>query len=201
MGRRTKLTPEVRDRFAKALTQGLPYSLAARYAGIGERTVYEWLAKARADDADPWYCGFAEAVESAEATAALISLGQVQTAARGGNWRAAAWILERRFPEFFARPAKRENPAAQQTPAPAPGSSAPHLLPQQQYSLLKATLALLLEEHPELAQPDDPRGPQFPGSLRKRIVAAQSTTAESHDRPSESDGVPAELDSTPVPSL
>ena len=43
-GRKTKRTPRNRGRILEGLRLGMTYKLAAQYAGMGERTLYEWLA-------------------------------------------------------------------------------------------------------------------------------------------------------------
>ena len=46
MGRPSKLTPEVQDRIARAITAGNYQDTAAQYAGISPATFYLWMQKA-----------------------------------------------------------------------------------------------------------------------------------------------------------
>ncbi len=86
-GRKTKRTPRNRGRILEGLRLGMTYKLAAQYAGMGERTLYEWLAA----DAQ-----FSHDCKDAEAHNAEEALACIRKAAKDGNWTAGAWLLERR---------------------------------------------------------------------------------------------------------
>jgi transposase len=94
MARPTKYTPEVVGKVTQAIKLGATYELAAAYAGIAESTFYDWQARKPE---------FSEAVKSAEGTAAVGWLARIEQAASAGNWTAAAWKLERRYPEMYGR--------------------------------------------------------------------------------------------------
>jgi hypothetical protein len=49
------------------------------------------------------FADFLEGIERAEADAHARNLMLIQQAATGGTWQAAAWFLERRYPEQYAR--------------------------------------------------------------------------------------------------
>jgi transposase len=117
MGRPTKLTPETQARVCDALRLGATYELAAQYGGIAYNTFNEWrkrgeseldrMAKARKNtDARPSECPFVEfyeATKDAESTAAIGWLAKIEKAASDGAWQAAAWKLERRYPNDYGR--------------------------------------------------------------------------------------------------
>lgn len=73
---------------------GLPIDVAARAAGVAPSTVRSHRDRHRE---------FATALDAALATAKSSMLAHVRNAAPK-DWKAAAWLLERRFPEEFARP-------------------------------------------------------------------------------------------------
>lgn len=93
-GRRSKYTPETVDKLTQAIRLGATYALACNYAGIGVSTFHEWL------NAKP---EFAEAIKDAEGTGAIGWLAKIEAAASDGNWQAAAWKLERRYPDMYGR--------------------------------------------------------------------------------------------------
>lgn len=92
-GRRSKLTAEVVNVVCDRVAQGVPKKYAAQAAGIGESTLYEYLAR----DME-----FAERMKKAEADAVMRNVEVVQVAAKT-NWTAAAWWLERRYAKEFGR--------------------------------------------------------------------------------------------------
>jgi hypothetical protein len=100
-GRRTKLTPEVHKQIVAALRLGATQKIACTAAGIGERTFYEWLERGGIGE-EPW-AQFSHDVESALGLAAIGWLETIEASALAGNWTAAAWKLERRFPEEFGQ--------------------------------------------------------------------------------------------------
>jgi hypothetical protein len=93
-GRRTKRTADTAKRFCDAIRLGATYDLAARYAGMSDTTFERW----RESDPD-----FAEQVRDAEGAAAVKWLEKIEDAANNGEWTAAAWKLERRYPHEYGR--------------------------------------------------------------------------------------------------
>ncbi|HZU76708.1 MAG TPA: hypothetical protein VFA70_08085 [Dehalococcoidia bacterium] len=100
MARPTKFNRERAQRAVEAVRAGNYMVVAARLAGISESTLYEWLERGRAGRAP--YAEFAREVERARAEAEARMLLVVQTAARL-HWQAAAWFLERAFPDRWGR--------------------------------------------------------------------------------------------------
>jgi hypothetical protein len=94
MARQTKYTPERSKRLLDAIRMGATYELACNYAGISPDTFDRWR-KAHAD--------FAEQVKEAEGAAAVGWLAKIEKAANDGEWQAAAWKLERRYPQMYGR--------------------------------------------------------------------------------------------------
>jgi hypothetical protein len=106
-GRRTKYTPETVEKITQAIRLGATYRLACDYAGISEETFAQWR------NTKP---EFSEAVKAAEGEGAIKWLALIDRAANGitdkdGNlvqapsWQAAAWKLERRYPQMYGRQA------------------------------------------------------------------------------------------------
>jgi hypothetical protein len=98
-GRPPKFTPEAREKILFAIRLGNYRKAAADYAGVGERTLSEWLTRGRDESAGP-YADFLRDVLEAEQTAEIRALGVIQQAAKR-DWKAAAWFLERKFPERY----------------------------------------------------------------------------------------------------
>jgi hypothetical protein len=90
---RKALDPSKVERLLQGIKLGLPFVHACARAGISEDTFARW----RKQSAD-----FAEAVKNAEAEAIARNVTLIQKAA-GTSWQAAAWWLERRHPNDFAR--------------------------------------------------------------------------------------------------
>lgn len=102
-GRPHKFTPETVSRLLMAIRAGLPYHLAAEAAGISEATFHKWQRGVFPRGVDPQMKQqFVEELTRARGESALRLIGIV-TKAAPDDWRAAAWILERRFRESFGR--------------------------------------------------------------------------------------------------
>jgi len=99
-GRPSKLTPAVQEKVVQALHIGNHRKHAAQFAGIDECTLRRWMARGK-NPAEEAYVAFRQAVEEAEAKAHVMAMGAIAKAART-DWRAAAWMLERRLPEHYA---------------------------------------------------------------------------------------------------
>ena len=95
MARKSKFIDAVTDRIMEALRLGATYELAAEYAGISRSTLYNWMEKGKDQDRGQ-YRTFLDIIKAAEAKGAIANLAMIETAARAGDWKAAAWRLERR---------------------------------------------------------------------------------------------------------
>ena len=102
MTRPTKLTPALQERIVEALALGTTYEHAAAFGGIDYATFRRWTLAGERQPAGP-YGAFQRAVSAAEARAVVSSLALIEKAARDGDWRAAAWKLERRHPHDYGR--------------------------------------------------------------------------------------------------
>lgn len=103
MARPTKLTPEVKDRIMQAVQAGNYLDTAANFAGIDGSTMRRWVQKGEAPSAPEPYRSFCTSLKSARAAAEVRSVALIQQAATGGTWQAAAWYLERSYPERWGR--------------------------------------------------------------------------------------------------
>lgn len=93
-GRKSKFTEPVRTRVIEALRAGTTYEIAAQYAGISRSTLYEWIKKGESTETGV-YRTFHDNIKKAEAEGAVVHLGTIAQASQK-DWKAAAWILERR---------------------------------------------------------------------------------------------------------
>src|SRR3972149_2762024 len=107
MARPTKLTEDTQTRIVQAITMGATYELAAQYGGVAYNTFNEWLKKGNNGNGDGTntkrYQEFYEAVKKAEGNAVVGWLAKIEKAANEGNWQAAAWKLEPRYPQDYGR--------------------------------------------------------------------------------------------------
>lgn len=99
MARKTKLTPQTQDRICESIRLGATYELAAHGAGITYETFRDWM------NTKP---SFSAAVKAAEGDAAAKWLTMIEQAALEGNWHAAAWKLERRYPRDYGRTVQQQ---------------------------------------------------------------------------------------------
>lgn len=108
-GRRSKLTPELIEQIAQDVGIGVPVKDACVRAGIGTSTYHRW--RERAETARSGISrDFRESLARGEANLLTLNLVTVRKAANDGDWRAAAWLLARRFPDSFG--AKLEHSGA-----------------------------------------------------------------------------------------
>jgi transposase len=105
MARPTKLTPEVQKKIVEAIGLGSTYKLSAQYGGISYDTFNDWMKRGEQAKSGK-FLQFFEAVKAAEGRAAVGWLAKIEIAANDGNWTAAAWKLERRYPKDYGRQVK-----------------------------------------------------------------------------------------------
>lgn len=153
-GRQTKLTPELSKKICDAIRAGNYASVAARYCGVGESTLAEWLARGRGTDSSrpvsKIYQDFAQAVDEAEAGAEVAAVLHWR-AAMPKDWHASERWLDRRIPHRWGQAqADQARTGAfagvQVNIGVGPGSASNG----QAQDTLQAPLQHLLEENPEL---------------------------------------------------
>ena len=101
MARPTKLTPDVEAAVAEAVELGATWEKAADAAGVGASTLREWRQRGEADEAP--FAAFLAALKRAEGEGVARALRTIRQAAESGQWTAAAWLLERRYPADYGR--------------------------------------------------------------------------------------------------
>ena len=75
---------------------GATYEIAAEHAGICRKTLYSWIEKGKTASKGSKHYTFLHDFRKAEARAALTSLTTIQREIQNGDWKAAAWFLDRR---------------------------------------------------------------------------------------------------------
>jgi transposase len=99
MGRKSKYTSEVVDKLTDAIRTGATYDLACKYAGIAYETFRQWQAEKPA---------FSEVIKAAEGEAAVGWLQKIERATVE-SWQAAAWKLERRYPQDYGKTVQEQS--------------------------------------------------------------------------------------------
>ena len=95
-----RFTPDIQEAIVDGLSKGMTRRNVSDTLGLGKNTIGRWLK--RGQEGDERFAGFAERCILAEkqAQGALI---EMITNQGEKDWRAAAWLLERRFDEFKLR--------------------------------------------------------------------------------------------------
>ena len=88
-----KLTPEVKARLLQAIQLGTTYEMACQYAGISVDSFANYRKNS----------DFSAEVKRAEAAGLVGWLARIEKAANEGEWQAAAWKAERRYPQTYGR--------------------------------------------------------------------------------------------------
>lgn len=101
-GRPTLLNPTRQAALLSAIEEGLPLKEAAEIAGISYNTLNHWQNRGANESAPPEFRQFCQLLRRSQALAMQVNVSAIRDAAKR-DWRAAAWILERRFPADFAR--------------------------------------------------------------------------------------------------
>ena len=137
MGRRSKLTPEAKARFVQAITAGSFPEVAAHYAGFSPASLYRYLK-----GTTPAHLEFREAATKAMTEFEVRCAGTLARAALSDP-RWALVLLERRFPERWARRSLVDEVADEAGSAPGAASDErvvldPNLLQELVPRLLEA---------------------------------------------------------------
>jgi hypothetical protein len=101
-GKRIDIAPYI-DKLVQAILIGATYELAALYAGISHDTFLRWRKEAAKAPPGTALGVLRDRLAEAEGRAAIGWLARIEAEASHGDWKAAAWKLERRYPETYGR--------------------------------------------------------------------------------------------------
>ena len=101
-GRPSKLTPELRKGFVTTIKLGNFIRTACALWGINESTYYDWMKRGKVATRRDRYKIFYEEVTRAHAIAEARLVINITSQAEE-HWGAAAWWLERRYPQRWAK--------------------------------------------------------------------------------------------------
>jgi hypothetical protein len=101
MSRPTKLTLDVQTTLVFALSEGATLEHACDYAGIDPATFHRWMQ--RGAEGDPEFCEFCDTVTRARGRGIVTDLSTISKAVLAGDWKAAAWRLEHRYPAAYGK--------------------------------------------------------------------------------------------------
>lgn len=110
VGRKSVFTDEVADRILQMLRAGNYVDVACSAAGVGRSTFYDWQERGDPEGTDPAdqpFREFRERVDKARAEGEARNVALVAKAATR-SWQAAAWLLERQYPDRWGRPSMRQ---------------------------------------------------------------------------------------------
>jgi len=124
-----KLNEKVHESIVSSIKSGSFQTVAAQRAGIAISTFRSWMERgemelARIEEGFPSdaeeekYLRFKQDVDVARATAEVEAVKMVRMSAASGTWQAAAWYLERSFPQRWARNREEEAPKSKQAADP-----------------------------------------------------------------------------------
>jgi hypothetical protein len=132
MPAKSKLTPEIHAKIISFVRGGAYIETAAIAAGIGKRTLYDWLVKARDPEAPEEYRAFADDLERAQGEDEIRSVLQIEQLANAASAKrtapcprcrtpvtvsvpslvqlhAVTWKLERKYPERYGNTLRIEH--------------------------------------------------------------------------------------------
>lgn len=103
MGRdKLKLTLRIKNKIGRSIEKGMSIKNAVKIAGIHESTYYDWMHKGEAATSGQ-YSEFYKYIEMCKAKSEEKLITVITDAADKGDWKPAAWILERRFPDQWGK--------------------------------------------------------------------------------------------------
>jgi transposase len=108
IARPSKLNAERAHLITRVVRGGLTIPTAARLAGVSPRTVWRWLERGRQPGRrHARHRALLAAVERARAELETDLVARMTLAAARGQWKAAAWLLEREHFDRWGRPEDR----------------------------------------------------------------------------------------------
>ncbi len=163
LGKPTKLQPELKERLLRLIRGGSYRNAACAAVGISERVLYQWEQYAR-EGREPYasFCDELAVVEADGETqlAMLIGASARGKAPLGADWRAAGFLLERRFRRRWAQQQQVELTGAEGQPVQiqAVTPARARELIEEQFSRVKPPMLAEIDESDLLGVEDPTNG-------------------------------------------
>jgi len=104
MARPQLITKEIIEEICNYIAAGHSYAKSAKLAGIAESTFFRWRTMGQLEGAEDIYTIFYIETQDASDFSESEALQLIRSSAiLERNWRAAAWFLERRFPDKYSK--------------------------------------------------------------------------------------------------
>lgn len=147
----SRLTRDVAARVISCVARGMYHEMAYALGGVAVDTVHRrWFSAAR-DGVQP-FALFRELVDQADLVAQAALVSRIERASAAGDWRAAAWLLERRhFAQWGVRKVESKAGFGSADPRLHGGSASP------EKSLSQPAGRVTLELLPPLPPSPEPR--------------------------------------------
>lgn len=111
-------TQPLTDKIVEMVRLGVPPMIASEAHGVQQSDFVEWMRKGQVNGRGHRnFAQFYEAILKAEAECESALVGRILVAA-ATDWKAAAWLAERRFPERYVRKPVSEAGDAKKPGAP-----------------------------------------------------------------------------------
>lgn len=102
-GRPTKLTDEIQAQLYYLISEGNYFDTSCQIVGIDFGTFRNWLIRGEQEGKGPFF-NFFKAIKKAEAEAEAKRVELILKAGgAGGDWKANAWYLERKYPDRWGK--------------------------------------------------------------------------------------------------
>jgi hypothetical protein len=113
------MTSEIVERIVRAVGAGSYLAVAIASAGVPQATFYDWWKRGdeRGAPGDAPFREMRVRVERARAEGEVRNVGIIAAAGQE-SWQAAAWMLERSYPDRWARPSQRDHVEPPAAPIP-----------------------------------------------------------------------------------
>ncbi|MFO0658897.1 MAG: hypothetical protein U0165_03550 [Polyangiaceae bacterium] len=112
-----RCTPEVSAKICAAIRDGHTFEDSARLAGISKTTFHRWMRRGKREGELSALRSFRVDVEKATLDARVTLVSIIWEASKR-DWRAAAWFLERRYPEEYGKQTRVEHSGPNGAPVP-----------------------------------------------------------------------------------
>lgn len=105
-GRKLKISKKIKQKFFEAIEIGLSYKSACAYSNISESSLYRWIKQGESDqesDIKSKQRTFFEELSNANSSVEIELIREIKAS---NDWRAKAFILERRFKKDWGQSAE-----------------------------------------------------------------------------------------------